>query len=409
VYSAQYKGEIFIKVTGIICEYNPFHNGHLHHIEETKKNGATHIVAVMSGNFVQRGDIAVMNKLDRAKLAVKSGADLVIEIPVSYCLAPAEIYASGAVYLLSAMGVVDEISFGSECGDVIKLADTLRCADNAIKNNMDDIHGLMAKGYTYPRALTSIITRYSEEAGEIILQPNNILAVEYMRALNKYSPDMGIFTVKRKSVPHDGSFPDGGFASASYIREQIKTGFQTLDRYTNPLWSNAIKTASAKGELADISRLERIILYKLRTIKPEEISDICDIAPGMDNRIYNARMAGSLDELEFTVKSKNYTMSRIRRALLNILIGIRKDDIKILPPYIRILASNERGLDILSELKGKASLPYSTSLAKLAENNPESARFSELEARASDIYGLAVAKIQSAQKDYRSKFSIDLD
>lgn len=129
----------------------------------------------------------------------------------------------------------------------------------------------------------------------------------------------------------------------------------------------------------------------------------------MDKRIYNARMSGSLDELEFTVKSKNYTMSRIRRALLNILIGIKKDDIKILPPYIRILASNERGIDILSEMKRKSVLPYNTSLAKLAEISPEAERFTQLEARASDIYGLGLYKIQSAQKDYRSKFVIDLD
>lgn len=405
----KYKGEIFIKVTGIICEYNPFHNGHLHHIEETKKNGATHIVAAMSGNFVQRGDTAVINKIDRAKLAVKSGADLVIEIPAAYCLAPAEIYARGAVYLLSSMGIIDEISFGSECGDVTELANALHFADTAINNNMDDIRQLMEKGYTYPRALTSIVTRYDENAGEIIMQPNNILAIEYMRAMNKYAPDMGIFTVKRKSVAHNGSFSDDGFASASYIREQIKSGFRTIDRFTTPLWANAVKTLSAKGELADINRLERIILYKIRTSSPNEISNICDVAAGMENRIYSARMAGSLDELEFTVKSKNYTMSRIRRALLNILIGITKDDIKILPPYIRILASNERGLDILSELKNKASLPYHNSLAKLSEKSPEAKRFADIESTASDIYGLALDKIQSTQKDYRSKFSIDLD
>lgn len=363
----------------------------------------------MSGNFVQRGDIAVMNKLDRAKLAVKSGADLVIEIPVPYCLAPAEIYAKGAVYLLSAMGVADEISFGSECGDIEKLEKALEISDKAVKNNLGDIHELMEKGYTYPRALTSIVMRYSEEAGETILQPNNILAIEYMRALKKYAPDMGRFTVKRKSVPHDGGFSDDGFASASYIREQLKTGFDTIENYTTPLWSSAVRTASENGELADINRLERIILYKLRTVSPEEISDICDISAGMDKRIYNARMSGSLDELEFTVKSKNYTMSRIRRALLNILIGIKKDDIKILPPYIRILASNERGIDILSEMKRKSVLPYNTSLAKLAEISPEAERFTQLEARASDIYGLGLYKIQSAQKDYRSKFVIDLD
>ena len=110
-----------MKVSGIVCEYNPFHNGHLYHINKTRENGATHIVAVMSGNFVQRGDTAVMDKLERARLAVRSGADLVIELPVQYCLSSAENCAAGAVYLLDALGAVDEISFGSECGDVESL------------------------------------------------------------------------------------------------------------------------------------------------------------------------------------------------------------------------------------------------------------------------------------------------
>ena len=114
-----------MKISGIICEYNPFHNGHLYHINETRKNGATHIVAVMSGNFVQRGDVAVMDKLERARLAVRSGADLVIELPVQYCLSSAENFASGAVYLLDSLGAVDEISFGSECGDTDVLQDAI--------------------------------------------------------------------------------------------------------------------------------------------------------------------------------------------------------------------------------------------------------------------------------------------
>ncbi len=364
----------------------------------------------MSGNFVQRGDVAIMNKIDRARLAVKSGADIVIEIPVAYCLAPAETYASGAVYLMNALGVVDEISFGSESGNVTELSNTLHYVEMSLKNNSKDIRELMEKGYTYPKALSSIVTRYDENAGFIMSSPNNILAIEYMKAMSRYSPTTGVFTVKRRSIPHDSrTASDDGFASASYIREQIKTGFHTIGKFTSPLWAGAIKNAHSKGELADISRLERILLYKLRTSSADDFRNIADISAGMENRIYNAKMSGSLDELEFTVKSKNYTLARIRRAMMNILIGITKDDVKILPPYIRILASNERGLDILSEIKKKATLPYHTSMAKLAEISPEAKRFTELEERASDIYGLALAKIQSAQKDYRSKFVIDLD
>lgn len=363
----------------------------------------------MSGNFVQRGDVAVMNKIDRARLAVKSGVDLVIEIPAPYCLAPAEIYASGGVYLLNGLGAVDEISFGSECGDIELLWDTVNNIEQCIERNSDEIRNLMAKGYTYPKALTSIISGIDKKAGEIMSQPNNTLALEYLKAIKKYSPNMKCFTVKRKSVHHDSQIAENEFASASYLREKIPDNFECFERYTNSSWSKAVKESYQKGEIADIKRLERVILYKLRMITPDEIRNIYDINSGLDNRIYSSRTADSLDELLFAVKSKNCTMARIRRALLNILIGVTKEDMQHKPPYIRILASNKRGMEILSRAKKSATLPYNTSLAKLAEKSNISRRFAELEARASDIYGLTLGNIQSAQKDYRAKFVIDFE
>ena len=165
-----------MKVSGIICEYNPFHNGHLYHIRRTRENGATHIVAVMSGNFVQRGDTAVMDKLERARLAVRSGADLVIELPVQYSLASAENFASGAVHLLDALGAVDELSFGSECGDTEKLRRAMETVDLAAVTRADEIRSIMEKGYTYPRALNSVVNGYDPEAAAIIAEPNNTLA-----------------------------------------------------------------------------------------------------------------------------------------------------------------------------------------------------------------------------------------
>lgn len=183
-----------MKISGIICEYNPFHNGHLYHIRETRKNGATHIVAVMSGNFVQRGDTAIMDKLDRARLAVRSGADLVIELPVQYCLSSAENFASGAVFLLDSLGVVEELSFGSECGDTKKLEKALETIEITAMVHHDDILQIMEKGYTYPRALNSVINGIEPEIAEIISSPNNLLAIEYMRALKKYASIMKPFT-----------------------------------------------------------------------------------------------------------------------------------------------------------------------------------------------------------------------
>ena len=397
-----------MKVSGIIWEYNPFHNGHLYHIRKTRENGATHIAAVMSGNFVQRGDTAIMDKLERARLAVRSGADLVIELPVQYSLASAENFASGAVHLLDSLGAVDELSFGSECGDTRKLLKAMETVDLAALTHADEIKSIMEKGYTYPRALNSVVNGYDPEAAAVIAEPNNTLAVEYLRALKRSGSAMEPFTVMREKAAHDGTEASDGFASASMLREMIENG-ESIDSFTTEEWAAAVRNAVKNGETASMSRLERVILYKLRTCSVEEIAQICDVGQGLEHRIYGARMAGSLDELLFTVKTKRYTMARIRRIMLALLIGITKTDMEQLPPYGRILAFNERGREILARAKGSAVIPFGSSIAKLSQLGDTAERFAELEIRASDIYGLALDTVTSAQKDYRAKIMIDME
>lgn len=400
-----------MKISGIICEYNPFHNGHLHHINETRKNGATHIVAVMSGNFVQRGDVAIMDKLERARLALRSGVDLVIELPVQYCLSSAQNYAAGAVWLLDSLGAVEELSFGSECGDIEKLSKALDTIELTAIAHAQEIHGIMEKGYTYPRALNSVINGIDPETASIISEPNNILGIEYLRALKDLASGIRPFTIKRRYAPHDSDITEKDTASASLIRDIIcrEHSVDNVLKYTNALWGDALENAVEEGEIALIERLERVMLYKLRSTTAEEIASINDVAQGLESRIYAARMAGSLDELLFTVKSKRYTMARIKRIMLSLLIGITKEDMEQMPPYGRILAINERGREILAQAKSMASIPYGTSLAKLGQLSPVAERFAELEVRASDVYGLALEKITSAQKDYRAKIMIDME
>lgn len=401
-----------MKISGIICEYNPFHNGHLYHIRQTRNNGATHIVAVMSGNFVQRGDTAVIDKHERARLAIRSGADLVIELPVQYSLSSAEFFAVGAVWLLKSLGVVSEISFGSECGDVDLLAETLEISEKVAEEKKDDIRAIMEKGYTYPRALSSVISGVSDKAAAVLSEPNNLLAIEYMRALKSFSSPIKPYTIKRDNSPHDSAVTSGEYASSSFIREKIMkgpSGIASVSGYTTSIWSEALISAAKKGEIADINRLERIILYKLRTSSLNEIKNLHDVNQGLENRIYGARMAGSLDELLFTIKTKRYTMARVRRILLSLLIGVTKQDMTHLPPYGRILALNDRGREILAFAKGKASIPFATSITKLSQKNSVSRRFAELEIRASDIYGLALETVNSAEKDYRARTIIDLE
>lgn len=401
-----------MKVSGIICEYNPFHNGHLHHIRETRKNGATHIVAVMSGNFVQRGDVAVMDKLERANLAVKSGADLVIELPVQYCLSSAENYAMGAVHLLNSLGCVNELSFGSECGDITKLIKAAEISEKIKSEKSDEILRIMKMGYTYPRALSSVIKGIDPEVSEIVSSPNNTLAIEYLRSLKKTSSKMVPFTVKRESVEHDSPYPSGEFASASWIRERLSTNSLSVAaaiRYMPEVWVEALTRAKREGKLASLENLERVMLYKLRSSSPAEIANVYDVAQGLEHRIYDARNSGSLDELLFNVKNKRYTMARVKRILLSLLVGITKEDMKVLPPYGRILAINFRGTDILGMAKKNASIPFDTSIKKLGGMSPAAKRFADLEIQASDLFGLALSTLGSAESDYRAKISIDME
>lgn len=384
-----------MKISGIVCEYNPFHNGHMYHIEETRKKGATHIVAVMSGNFVQRGDIAVLDKFNRAEIAVKLGADLVIELPVQYSLAPAELFARGAVHLLHSLGVVDELSFGSEIGDISRLISAAEAMAEIAES--PKIREYTEKGYTYAKAVSAVLGEVNPEAAKITAEPNNILGVEYIKAIRHFSSDISPFTVMRAGAAHDSGDTCESFASASYIREHMAESAAFLPE---------ISAKAISGDTADIHRLERVILYRLRTASLEEIKNTSDCADGLAERIYSARNSVSLDEFFETVKTKRFTMARIRRIILSLLIGIKSEDMKNLPPYIRILAFNERGREILGAAKGKSLIPFDTSLVKLSRINAISWRFAELEAAASDIYGLAYENIIPAQQEYHKKIKI---
>ncbi len=400
-----------MKITGIICEYNPFHNGHLYHMNQTRKNGATHIVAVMSGNYVQRGDIAVLDKFTRAKLAVRGGADLVIEIPSVYALSSAEFYARGAVSILDSLGCVDEISFGSEAGSVEDLKKASEIAEEC--SSSPELEEYLRNGMSYPNAInTMVYEKYGKKAGnrigEILASPNNVLAVEYLKALRRLGSDIQPVTVQRKSVAHDSMVALNGIASASFIRKCIQEKMDFSDFVPDYVYSAYVRAVSEKRR-ADIKNLERIILYKLRTITPEQLRSVPDVGQGLEYRIIENAVLTNLDEIFMNIKTRRYTMARIKRIFLNMLIGIEKRDLDILPPYGRILAVTERGRDILSKAKETGKIPFGTSLAKLGKSSEDAQRFSQIEGRASDIYALAQDKTGRGQSDFRARIGIETE
>ncbi len=392
-----------MKVSGVICEYNPFHNGHQYHIQKTRENGATHIVAVMSGNYVQRGDVAIIDKFERARAAVRCGVDLVIELPVAYSLSGAEVFARGAMFILNSMGCIDEVSFGSESGDINKILSAVQAS--LVCAQSQELKSLLDSGVSYPSAMQALAEKnYGKQVADVFQWPNNLLAIEYIKAISYLNSKITPFTIARKNAGHDQPEVVCNFASASFIRQNVKE-----NAYVDlmpPVMYEALADAVKTGKTASFANLEKAIMYKMRMMTPSQIRDVPDVGQGLEHRIYEARTASTVQEMMEMIKTKRYTMSRIRRILLNALLGITRDDLTTPPVYGRILAINDRGTDILSVAKGRSRIPFSTSLAKLGEINAVTRRAAELEALSTDIYSVAMDKIQPVGMDYRTKIGV---
>ncbi len=340
-----------MKTAGIICEYNPFHKGHAHHIEMTRRAGADCIICVMSGSAVQRGDVAVQDAHERARAATLGGADLVLELGPRQSLSPARDFAAAGVSVLKRLGVVDMISFGAENADIAALEGALErieASELEIKKRM--------KGGSFPQAA-------AEVTGDGILSgPNNILAMEYLRAIR----GSGIEPLAiPRTVPHDGETEADGYASASLIRKRMNEA----------------------GEGADIKNAERAILYALSGMSAEEFNEV-PYCSELGARLYKySRRAKSLEELCFSAKSRNFTLSRVRRAVLSAAIGIKSSD-SLWPEFARVLALNSKGAAALKLSRERGGIAALGSLSRLAEISPEAKRQAELIERASALRSL---------------------
>ncbi len=393
-----------MRIAGIISEYNPFHNGHNYQIEQTKLNGATHIVAIMSSNIVQRGDISIIDKHKRALCAVDSGVDLVIELPVPYSCSSAEIFAKSGIEILNKIGVVDEISFGSEIGD-IELLNKCAVASLEIAQN-PDVSKLISEGFSYPSAITQIISQnYDKSIANIFKEPNNTLGIEYIKALIKSNSKISPVTVKRKSVAHDSLNSSDNFASASMIRNNVASQVDFNDflpKKTNEI----LNECSKNGEVSNIKNIEKIILFNIASMTKQDFAEIADISGGLDDRLISAaKLANTLDELFSLTKTKCYTLARIRRVVMHVVLGIKKSDLLIPPQYARILAFNEKGTEILSKMKLKSEITFSTSLAELSKINAQAKRLAELDEIASTLFSLAVENQSYKKNEYSIKVS----
>lgn len=378
-----------MKIAAIIAEYNPFHFGHRYLIEQARKAGATHILAVMSGNFTQRGDCAIFDKHTRAKTALENGVDLVLELPSRYSLMSAEGFARGAVEIITALGCADMLVFGSESGDLAALKEASGAIEFVAKT--EEFNMAIKRGKSYPAALqTALREYYTEDVSETISEPNNTLAIEYLNALDNIGSSVEPIAVKRLGAQHD-SDDAGEFISASAIRRKILSG-EDYSQFAPVI----------NAPTADISRMERAILAALRQMQPSDFDLIYDCAGGLGDRLCKAVRTGkSLGEIYFLTKTKRYTLARIRRAVLCGFLGIDKRSASEKCAYVRVLGMNSRGKEILG--KNSGSIPIDTSLKALSRTSREAARQAAFESRATDLYALAFENPPSCGLDFSAK------
>lgn len=394
-----------MKSTAIISEYNPFHNGHKYQIQKSRENGSTHIISVMGGNFLQRGNCAILDKYNRAKAAILGGVDLVIELPQIYAVGSAEKFAFGAVQTLDKCGCVDELAFGAECGDILMLKRTVD-----IITRSGEVETLckqyLKQGYSHPRAMQAAVEYISQNGdniSDILKSPNNTLAIEYIKVLNNINSNINPFAIKRVGAMHGSMQTNNEFASASAVREMILNGDNSYKKFipntTAEIISDCITLGECPGEYKNNSRG---IMTVLRSMTAEDFANIPDVTEGLENRLVKAaKENNSVLDIITAVKCKRYTHARLSRIIACAYLGITKDISSLEPKYIRVLAFNDRGTEILKLMKKSASLPVIMSPAKdMKKLDDMGKKIFEIDLRASDLYGLLTPNVQRCGNDF---------
>lgn len=394
-----------MRVVGIVTEFNPFHNGHALLLERAREamGEDTAVVCCMSGEFVQRGEAAVWSKFARAEAAARCGADLVFELPLPWALSSAEGFARGGVGLLAALGVVDCLCFGSECGETEPLE---RAAEALLSPALAaELRRELESGIPFAAARQRALAAVTdEETARLVETPNNILAVEYIRAIYELGLDLGFMTVRREGAEHDGQ-GEGSIRSASELRSRIAAGKSCSGFMPDAALAVFEREAERGRGPVLMEALEPMLLARLRMLPDEEFSRLPDASEGLGNRLRAAvRDEPTLDGVLAAAKSKRYALSRIRRMTMCACLGVREGMAEGVPPYARLLAASERGRELLRRAQDKSRIPIITKAAAARQLPRDTLSVFELGSGARDLYvlGYRAAAERRGGTDWRT-------
>lgn len=380
-------------ISAVIAEFNPFHNGHAYLLKQAAAKSDA-VIAVMSGNFVQRGDIAIYPKHIRAEAALKNGADMVISLPAGWSMSGAENFAFGGISLIKSIKIADRIVFGCETDDKALLRKTADIVSSPVLDTK--IKEYLPNGITYAAARQKAVADICAECADILKTPNNILATEYICAMNKLGFNGEILPVRRIGTQHDSTEICDSFSSASNLRKLIING----DNISEFVPKSALELFE-NNEYSDISLLDSALMFKLRSLKVDDIKQLPDISEGIENRIYEAiKTASSINDLCEKIKTKRYTYSRIKRIILSAGFGMSASFIKQEPPYIHVLGVTTKGKALLSEISKKSDLPVIASSKDISALSGFAKSVFENEAKADDLYGLAFKTYKTCGSAY---------
>lgn len=383
-----------MSVIGIVCEFNPFHKGHKYLIDTVKKHGDT-VVCVMSGNFVQRGEPALFEKETRVKAALLNGADIVLELPFVYATASAEIFAHNAVKILNDFGC-EKLVFGTENTNTSQLEKAVEVLNN--KDFDVKIKKYLEEGMSYPSARQCAFNEYDVDCD--ISTPNNILALEYVKAIKKLNSRMLPVPVTRIGAGYNDMESIDGIASATHIRQLINNGEDFtvfVPENTAEIYNEKLKN----GNFVSREKYNLAALALLRSKLNEDANNIANMAEGLENRIKSAvKESTSLEEIYDKTKTKRFTRSRIRRAVLSLALGVTADDLKIPVPYCRLLGFNKASAEIMGALAASSNLPFVASYSDILNlKSADAEKIFALENKAGNFHSLIMQNTAECSKE----------